>query len=120
MSDAPPEPSKDSLGLDIGSLKLDDNAAAPPGPASAAEPETPAAFESASDAAQPAEDAPATEAAAEDAAAADDKKQPPRERKKPYVNPERVKTGGAQRVRPSRRMSERVYLIPLRVGATDR
>ena len=94
MSETQPEPTKDSLGLDIDSLKLDDTTQETPTAQDAADASAP---ESASDAAKPAE---ATADEEQQSAAEDEKKQPPRERKKPYVNPERVKTGGPQRVRP--------------------
>ena len=95
MSETQPDPAKDALGLDIASLKLDDVAAATAGTHDA-----PAEPQSASDAASPqAEGGPAADAQSP-TAGDDEKKQPVRERKKPYINPERVKTGGPQRVRP--------------------
>lgn len=101
---APPEPSKDSLGLDLDSLKISDDQPTQPAQeipkddsdAPAAEPPVAASTESPADTPQ-LEDAAATELAAE-ASPEDDKKVPPREKRKPYINPERVKTGGAQRV----------------------
>lgn len=105
MSDNPAEPTKDSLGLDLESLKINDDPSSHP-------PEA-AEHTDKKDAAQPPEQPPADHAqspSTKDAAATpnespsqdqlDDKKAAahPREKKKPYVNLERVKTGGAQRV----------------------
>lgn len=103
MSDNPAEPPKDSLGLDLDSLKINDeqNKPAPEqsdkdeAPVAETVPETPTSTEAD---VQSSQDATATEPTG-DATATDDKKLPPREKKKPYVNPERVKTGGSQRVR---------------------
>ena len=91
----PSQSSKDSLGLDIESLKVageDDDAPAEQTPAAESDaPATPAA-EGPDDAAPPAS------ATSEQPPTVGDAKLPPRERKKPYVNPERVRTGGTQRV----------------------
>ncbi|KAI0340215.1 hypothetical protein BDW22DRAFT_1360758 [Trametopsis cervina] len=105
MSDNPAEPPKDSLGLDLDSLKINDeqNKPAPEqsdkdeAPVAETVPETPTSTEAD---VQSSQDATATEPTG-DATATDDKKLPPREKKKPYVNPERVKTGGSQREKPS-------------------
>lgn len=87
MAEPPaPPPSKDTLGLDLDSLKIteDTPAPAPPPDAAAADQEQPAAT-------------PITPSQSQqsDVTAGGT---PARERKKPYINPERVKTGGAQRV----------------------
>lgn len=98
MAEPQPQPQQanDSLGLDLNSLKVSENSNddVPTEQPAAEEKEAPAtpAAASPADAAQP------TEAGPEQSAAGDDKKQPQRERKKPYVNHERVKTGGTQRV----------------------
>jgi len=97
MSDGnPAEPSKDSLGLDLDSLRIGDDQES----SATEQPDQP----DASTAEAPATTIPETQTGAqqdEDPAvvepALDDQKAPPRERKKPYINPERVKTGGPQR-----------------------
>lgn len=89
MSDPQSEATNDSLGLDLGSLKIDDSNEDAPATATKAEEDAPPDAS-----AQP--EAPQTPTA--EGGVEDDKRQPQRERKKPYVNPERVKTGGPQRV----------------------
>ena len=110
MADIPAEPPKDALGLDLDSLKLTDELPQPssepteqPQPAAAEQstaPDAPAAPQdapapSADDAADAA--SPTEGGAQEQGATGDAKKAHPRP-KKPYVNPERVKTGGNPRV----------------------
>ena len=97
--------SKDALGLDIQSLKLSD-----PGTESQTEHTTqnnaPTSEPTVSESpdgqarAQQHDQRPAGESASAEAHSLADeaKPAPSRERKKPYINPERVKTGGTQRV----------------------
>ena len=96
MSEPQPQPSNDSLGLDLDSLKVNDD------DAKDASAQRPAAEEKDSAAASPAvstaDAAQPTTGGPEQSGMGDEKRQPQRERKKPYINPERVKTGGAQRV----------------------
>lgn len=89
MSDnPPPEQSLNSLGLDLDALKISDDPA-----------------KSATQDPSPPEDASkspvVTDSKSEGDAKEDgtDAKKDSRDKKKPYVNPDRVKTGGAQRVR---------------------
>ena len=97
MADRPDDPPKDALGLDLNSLTIADPH--PPQTADSQQTEEPQAT-SAADAQSPANQNEAQEPPATVTDA--DPKSPtaaPREKKKPYVNPERVKTGGAPRVR---------------------
>ena len=92
-----PQPANDSLGLDLNTLSINDDAP--------------------SDAPEPAKDDPnastpadATSPSAEEPLSstdpsANEEKRPREPRKKPYVNPERVKTGGPQRVHLQSRLS---------------
>ena len=92
MSDKPPadQAASNSLGLDLDALKLKD---APP-------PASPQALDKDASASDDTPKSP--EGAVDEQAEGDDKddasKKEPKEKKKPYVNPDRVKTGGAQRV----------------------
>ncbi|KAI0086686.1 hypothetical protein BDY19DRAFT_995692 [Irpex rosettiformis] len=101
------EPSKDSLGLDLDSLKIGDVQvkATPPEKTSTDKNEAPEHPEPQSavpsdgqcddEQTEPAE---GTDTSVDPVAAtSEEKKPPPREKKKPYNNPERVKTGGTQR-----------------------
>lgn len=104
MSDQPEDASANSLGLNFETLKIEeaqapavsDSGDASTQPADAQELEASQADEStqkepnSGDATATQEDAPSSP----QTAAAKEKK------KQPYVNPDRVKTGGAQRVRP--------------------
>ncbi|KAI0747788.1 hypothetical protein C8Q80DRAFT_1104014 [Daedaleopsis nitida] len=111
MSDNPSadQAAPNSLGLDLDALKIKDD------PDSAeAKPSAPDASPSRADASKAAEDA------AEDNADNDDNddsataggKKEPKEKKKPYVNHDRVKTGGAQREKPSEEeLAERMVRI---------
>ena len=91
MSDAASadQSASNSLGLDLDALKIKDSPDAAP-PTDAPKDASPA----------PEDASQATEDAAEDGDAKDPagNKKEPKEKKKPYVNPDRVKTGGAQRV----------------------
>lgn len=95
MADTQPDhPAENSLGLDLAALKIKDSLESAPSvdtkdtaPAHGTATSPDAAAEVVND---------ETEHAPSDAG--DSKKDP---KKKPYVNPDRVKTGGAQRVRPS-------------------
>ena len=118
MSAASGEPPKDSLGLDLDSLKITDDKEATkpaeetsPAPqeqsAAAAKSETTASITEAMEAVPPmTQETHASEETGgpqEQTSDTSDNKKPQsttlaREKKKPYVNPERVKTGGAQRV----------------------
>lgn len=119
MADGPGGPPKDSLGLDLDSLKITDDKGATPSDSAeksssvpteqgtaAVKPEV-ATTASAVEEAAPsvAQDAQAAGSASQEQGPGDsDGKKPQpttpaREKKKPYVNPERVKTGGAPRVR---------------------
>jgi hypothetical protein len=103
MADTDQEPSKDALGLDIDSLKIGDDDQHPQPSETADKPEDSTATSTAppdhtsADANQP--QSPKAAESATQPVAESDNKAPPREKKKPYVNPERVKTGGAERVR---------------------
>lgn len=118
MSDGPGEPPKDSLGLDLNSLKItDDKGATQPadeissapqeeGDATVKSDTMASTAEATSSAAQETQAPVPTSDLQEQATDTPDEKKPqsaapPREKKKPYVNPERVKTGGAPRVRLS-------------------
>ena len=97
------ETSKDALGLDLSSLKIGDDQSQPAAAEKAStdkeEPQSAVTENTEGNNPQP-ESAEASQAATEPvAAASEDKKAPPREKKKPYINPERVNTGGVQRVR---------------------
>ncbi len=113
MAENNAEPSKDSLGLDLDSLKIsDDQTKTTPAektddhePSEQSEQAQPQPTDASDAPVEPEKTEPSeiADAAAEPGveAASEDKKQPPppqREKKKPYVNPERVLTGGAQRV----------------------
>ncbi|KAA1471827.1 hypothetical protein DENSPDRAFT_837922 [Dentipellis sp. KUC8613] len=79
-------PTTNSLGLDLANLKIDEQKPAAPAPAPSAS--------SPADAPAP---APASEADKPATGKADEPKDAAREKSKPYVNHERVKTGGAPR-----------------------
>lgn len=89
MSDPPPpdQPTSNSLGLDLEALKIKDG----PDAAPSAPEDVPSAAADTSQETNGAKD----EEETNDATAG---KKEPKEKKKPYVNPDRVKTGGAQRV----------------------
>ncbi|KAI0693877.1 hypothetical protein BC835DRAFT_1406595 [Cytidiella melzeri] len=91
MSETTAEPSKDSLGLDLDSLKINDDQTTQEGASASAAPAMTPSDNPVDAAATVVPESPA------EPNAEDDKRLPPREKKKPYVNPERVKTGGAQR-----------------------
>lgn len=128
MAENSAEPSKDSLGLDLDSLKISDDQAKttpaektddhePTEHSEQAQPQRTTASDTPTDP-EKTEPSESTDAAAEPAveATSEDKKQPPpppREKKKPYVNPERVLTGGAQRVgyHPTQSMQSRLKLF---------
>lgn len=90
-----------SLGLDLDALKIKDD------PESSGSAEPPKDDKSGPEPESTETANPDDGEKAEDEAAGDEEaksptsegKKEPREKKKPYVNPERVKTGGAQRVR---------------------
>ncbi len=83
-----------SLGLDLAALKIKDS----PDPAEAKPSADAKVASPAEGATQPADESAEIAPDAEQTEAGDDKKDS-KEKKKPYVNPDRVKTGGAQRVR---------------------
>ena len=93
MPDSPPpdQAAPNSLGLDLDALKLKDD----PDPAQS--PSSPKDAAPSDDATRSPEGAAGAVDEADDKDAAGKKE--PKEKKKPYVNPDRVKTGGAQRVR---------------------
>lgn len=107
MSDpAPPDQAaSNSLGLDLDALKINDGQDSAP---SAPEDVPPAS----ADASQEADENKDEGEVKDDSAGKKDSK----EKKKPYVNPDRVKTGGAQRVCPE----QRVFICPLNVAACRR
>ena len=90
MSDPPPadQAASNSLGLDLDTLKEPDTA--PPTQPKDASPAP-------EDASQLTEES--KEEDEGDSKDEETSKKEPKEKKKPYVNPDRVKTGGAQRVR---------------------
>lgn len=91
----PDQAASNSLGLDLAALKIKDSPdPAEPKPSADAKDASPA-----EGATQPTDQSAEIAPDAEQADAGDDKKDS-KEKKKPYVNPDRVKTGGAQRVRP--------------------
>ncbi|KAH9925326.1 uncharacterized protein B0H18DRAFT_1009690 [Fomitopsis serialis] len=94
----PADAAANSLGLDLDALKIKDD------PESSGSPAVPKDEEARTEASEktelPKPDEGAGEEAEEEEAkspTSEDKSTEPREKKKPYVNPERVKTGGAQR-----------------------
>lgn len=104
MSDNPDESAANSLGLTLESIKLENAQAAPP--AESTDTDAPTKAEepvAASTEEAPADDTAQENGASEDAStSADATPASPtakKEKKQPYVNPHRVKTGGAQRVR---------------------
>ena len=96
MADSNPEAASNSLGLDLDALKIKDD----PAPADA-EPPAQDASPSKDGASSTPEGAANGQPVGDDKDATESKKEP-KEKKKPYVNPDRVKTGGAQRVCPCR------------------
>lgn len=94
----PDQAASNSLGLDLAALKIKDSPdPAEPKPSADAKDAPPA-----EGATQPADESAEIAPDAEQTDAGDDKKDS-KEKKKLYVNPDRVKTGGAQRVRPCMR-----------------
>lgn len=89
----PDQAASNSLGLDLAALKIKDSPD-PAEPKPSADAQNAAPNDGAAKPSEPAEVA----QDAEQADTGDDKKES-KEKKKPYVNPDRVKTGGAQRVR---------------------
>ncbi|KAL1947495.1 hypothetical protein VTO73DRAFT_13219 [Trametes versicolor] len=88
----PDQAASNSLGLDLAALKIKDSPdPAEPKPSADAKDAPPA-----EGATQPADESAEIAPDAEQTDAGDDKKDS-KEKKKPYVNPDRVKTGGAQR-----------------------
>lgn len=98
MSDTPVEPTKDSLGLDLDSLKIGEDQQQPEGARSEQAEKLDGDAAEQESATSPSEEPIVESASEERTAAGDDKKPAQREKRKPYVNLERVKTGGAQRV----------------------
>lgn len=106
MDNPPAEPASNSnsLGLDLEALKIKDHPEPSGSPIQDAKDEraTPAEDASPAASAQDSADAPAEDGAEQDKAptspVSEGKRTEPKEKKKPYVNPERVRTGGAQRV----------------------
>lgn len=99
--DAPPDAAPNSLGLDLDTLRIKDeletSGSFEPPPDAADETNAPKAEEiDSSDAAETAAETPVAEDEAKSPTSDGGKRE--REKKQPYVNPERVKTGGAQRV----------------------
>ena len=90
-----------SLGLDLDALKIKDDPESS-GSTEASKDEKPGPEPEKTDATKQEDGDKADEEVAGDEEAmsptSEGKKAEPREKKKPYVNPERVKTGGAQRV----------------------
>ncbi|EKM55801.1 uncharacterized protein PHACADRAFT_144604 [Phanerochaete carnosa HHB-10118-sp] len=99
-----PQPANDILGLDLNTLKINDDSTSDAPEVAKDDPSASAPV----DATSPSAEQPP---ASTDPDANEDKK--PREpRKKPYVNPERVKTGGAQREKLSdEQLAERMVRI---------
>ncbi|KAI0713307.1 hypothetical protein C8Q76DRAFT_731026 [Earliella scabrosa] len=106
MADSNPEAASNSLGLDLDALKIKDD----PAPADA-EPPAQDASPSKDGASSTSEGAANGQPVSDDKDATESKKEP-KEKKKPYVNPDRVKTGGAQREKPSEEeLAERMARI---------
>ena len=109
MADKPPldQAASNSLGLDLDALKLKDD----PEPAASSSPSPSPAKDAIPDAAEDAPKSPEESAGVE--GEGDDKetagKKEPKEKKKPYVNPDRVRTGGAQRVCPPWHLGDASY-----------
>jgi len=94
----PADAAANSLGLDLDALKIKDD------PESSGSPAVPKDEEARTEASEKTEEPKSDEGAGEEAEeeeakspTSEGKSAEPREKKKPYVNPERVKTGGAQR-----------------------
>lgn len=115
----PADAAANSLGLDLDALKIKDN------PESSGSAEPPKEDKSSpelesTDASNP-EDAKKAE---DDAAGDDEARSPTSEgkkdpKKKPYINPERVKTGGTQRVRQTSMIVHRAPVCDLVVGQIE-
>lgn len=113
--DAPPDAAPNSLGLDLDTLRIKDeletSGSFEPPPDAADETNAPKAEEiDSSDAAETAAETPVAEDEAKSPTSDGGKRE--REKKQPYVNPERVKTGGAQRDKLSEEeLTERMIRI---------
>lgn len=97
MSLKPEDSTPNSLGLDLDSLKISEDKTSPPPQQTSQKP----ADKPSNDTPKDTQPSPVAIPADAPIAKEDDAKSPTsaaREKKKPYVNPDRVKTGGAQRV----------------------